>query len=196
MQKKVDSLMDRVTKADQLCVEQDDTLRDHEEKVKSLEAQIQERNDRIERTIQVGNTHYTTVRGNTLLSNQLKFQLEEHQREADKLKDMTDTKKEIEQEKAEVQKLQDQCRTYRKRLEHYSKNGKGSDPFQEEQLNYYKKLVRCTVCDNRMKNCVLRQCFHVFCRECINTNLQTRKRKCPGCAKAFGESDVHNIFLM
>ena len=33
------------------------------------------------------------------------------------------------------------------------------------ELMNYRKLFRCPLCKNRMKNCLLSTCFHSFCKE-------------------------------
>eukprot|EP01113_Clastostelium_recurvatum_P031545 TRINITY_DN3947_c0_g1_i6.p1 TRINITY_DN3947_c0_g1~~TRINITY_DN3947_c0_g1_i6.p1 ORF type:complete len:171 (-),score=39.56 TRINITY_DN3947_c0_g1_i6:25-537(-) len=65
----------------------------------------------------------------------------------------------------------------------------------EEELKESKSMMRCTVCNDRPKDTVIAKCFHTFCNQCIRTNLEIRKRRCPGCAKPFSESDVHAIYL-
>lgn len=56
-------------------------------------------------------------------------------------------------------------------------------------------MLRCPVCNDRMKDTVITRCFHVFCNPCIKKNLALRHRKCPGCAQPFGEKDVQSIYL-
>ena len=51
------------------------------------------------------------------------------------------------------------------------------------------------VCHDRRKEVVITKCFHLFCRPCIAKNLEIRHRKCPGCGVAFGQADVHSVFL-
>lgn len=56
-------------------------------------------------------------------------------------------------------------------------------------------VLNCSVCNTRWKNAIISKCFHMFCRECLDQNLKLRQRKCPACAKGFGEADVHDVFL-
>lgn len=57
------------------------------------------------------------------------------------------------------------------------------------------KLLNCSVCNVRWKDCVITKCYHLFCQACIQSNLKVRSRKCPACGKHFSESDVKPIFL-
>ena len=65
----------------------------------------------------------------------------------------------------------------------------------QEEIDAYKTMMGCNVCKQRDKACVITKCFHMFCRECIDTRIATRQRKCPGCALAFSENDVQNIYF-
>jgi Zinc finger, C3HC4 type (RING finger) len=57
------------------------------------------------------------------------------------------------------------------------------------------KMTRCSVCDSRQKDRILTKCWHMFCQQCIQRNLETRHRKCPGCGAAFGAADVKAVYL-
>lgn len=56
-------------------------------------------------------------------------------------------------------------------------------------------MMKCPVCHVRDKSTVITRCYHVFCADCVQTCIDTRQRKCPGCAKPFGADDVHQLFL-
>ena len=64
-----------------------------------------------------------------------------------------------------------------------------------ETLKGAKKLMQCNVCNFRTKSHVLLKCMHVFCKECVDTRLETRQRKCPQCGGMFGPNDVKQIYL-
>ena len=55
-------------------------------------------------------------------------------------------------------------------------------------------MLRCSVCQDRFKNCVITRCMHLFCLECIETNLANRQRKCPMCGDKFGQDDVKKVY--
>jgi E3 ubiquitin-protein ligase BRE1 len=64
-----------------------------------------------------------------------------------------------------------------------------------ESLRGWKKIAQCGVCEFRIKSHVILRCMHVFCKECIDTRLETRQRKCPQCGGIFGHADVKHIFI-
>ncbi|KAK3287505.1 hypothetical protein CYMTET_4987 [Cymbomonas tetramitiformis] len=64
-----------------------------------------------------------------------------------------------------------------------------------DEVKMYKELLKCQVCHDRRKEVVINKCFHLFCRQCIAKNLECRHRKCPACGLAFGQQDVHNVYL-
>lgn len=68
-------------------------------------------------------------------------------------------------------------------------------PEVEEELQLYKKLLKCNSCHSREKNAVLIKCMHVFCRQCLEERIETRQRKCPNCGESFAASDIRNIYL-
>ncbi|KAJ1680333.1 E3 ubiquitin-protein ligase bre1 [Spiromyces aspiralis] len=59
----------------------------------------------------------------------------------------------------------------------------------------YKTLLKCTSCKLRFKSHVLQRCMHVFCKQCIDSRIETRQRKCPTCGESFGTGDIKQIFL-
>jgi E3 ubiquitin-protein ligase BRE1 len=65
----------------------------------------------------------------------------------------------------------------------------------ERQINTLQRLVYCSLCSQRPKDCVIAKCFHAFCRKCINNNLTNRNRKCPLCQSAYDQKDVKNLYL-
>jgi E3 ubiquitin-protein ligase BRE1 len=50
------------------------------------------------------------------------------------------------------------------------------------------------VCQERQKSVIITKCWHMFCQPCIKRNLESRHRKCPGCAHPFGQADVRPFF--
>ncbi|TBU16199.1 hypothetical protein CWI42_040080 [Ordospora colligata] len=63
------------------------------------------------------------------------------------------------------------------------------------QMERYRGLLRCTLCDSRFKNTAIIKCMHCFCEECINSRIKMRDRKCPSCNEPFNTSDVRKIYL-
>lgn len=65
----------------------------------------------------------------------------------------------------------------------------------KEELRDIKKIAQCGVCHFRLKNHCLIKCMHCFCKECLDTRLETRQRKCPQCGLAFGPNDIKAIYI-
>lgn len=59
----------------------------------------------------------------------------------------------------------------------------------------YKALLRCTVCNSKYKDTAILRCMHVFCGGCVDELVRVRNRKCPTCGEGFTLNDVKKIFL-
>ena len=75
------------------------------------------------------------------------------------------------------------------------KNKGGMSGQAEEELEALRGLLRCNVCHERQKDVIITKCMHMFCKPCIQRNLDARHRKCPGCGAAFGNKDVQQFFF-
>lgn len=64
-----------------------------------------------------------------------------------------------------------------------------------EDLERYKKVLRCPLCDTNVKNSVISKCMHTFCQDCLNDRLKARQRKCPNCQVEFNANDIRKIYL-
>lgn len=58
-----------------------------------------------------------------------------------------------------------------------------------------RKSVFCNICNERERNTVLIRCSHTFCRECVDTRVKVRNRKCPTCNNNFADTDIRPIYL-
>lgn len=93
------------------------------------------------------------------------------------------------------------CDKMRVKLEKYenagangSSGGSLSD-LERFELQDLQKMLKCSVCQDRHKDVIISKCFHMFCKECIDSNLKARNRKCPTCKKMFGQDDVKNVWF-
>ena len=89
---------------------------------------------------------------------------------------------------------EERCAGLKRRCEKLAKHG-GSAAEYKEEIDAYKSMLRCSVCNDRPKGVVITRCYHMFCAECVNVRLENRDRKCPGCAAAFSASDVKAIYF-
>ena len=61
--------------------------------------------------------------------------------------------------------------------------GGGASSGADEQVDYYRRMVKCTLCQENEKNAIISKCGHTFCRDCIDERLANRNRKCPACSQ-------------
>ncbi|KAH7057631.1 hypothetical protein BKA57DRAFT_388062 [Linnemannia elongata] len=64
-----------------------------------------------------------------------------------------------------------------------------------KQAARYLKLLKCPACDVNFKSHVILRCMHVFCKNCMDNQMEYRQRKCPTCRENFGAKDVKEIYL-
>lgn len=97
------------------------------------------------------------------------------------------------------------CEEFKKKEQQYLKlqsehstDGPGTISFTELErleLKDLQKIVNCSVCQDRQKSVIISKCYHMFCKECIDSNLKARNRKCPSCKKMFGQDDVKSVWF-
>ena len=63
------------------------------------------------------------------------------------------------------------------------------------QVNQLKSRIACPVCNTRDKKVIINRCRHMFCRHCVETNLENRNRKCPSCGIRFDKKDVEDVWF-
>lgn len=54
-------------------------------------------------------------------------------------------------------------------------------------------MLKCSTCNLRFKGVGLNRCKHLFCKECVESRLNVRARKCPTCQAPFGKDDVFQV---
>lgn len=77
--------------------------------------------------------------------------------------------------------------------------GKFNSEFTTEQLtiqvNQLKNRLACPVCNTRDKKVIITRCRHMFCRHCVELNIENRNRKCPSCGIRFDRKDVEDVWF-
>ena len=63
------------------------------------------------------------------------------------------------------------------------------------QVNHLKSRLACPVCNTRDKKVIITRCRHMFCRNCVELNLENRNRKCPSCVIKFDKRDVEDVWF-
>ena len=97
-----------------------------------------------------------------------------------------------------VYSLQEDAKNLNRKLERMRKLEMASnkDEVLLEEIREYKEILRCPACKNKQRDAILSKCFHVFCYDCLKSRYDSRQRKCPKCNTAFGQSDMHKIWLV
>jgi hypothetical protein len=62
------------------------------------------------------------------------------------------------------------------------------------ELEELRKKLRCSVCQDAVKDMMISKCCHMFCKDCLEKNLKARNRKCPTCKKMFGQDDLKSVW--
>lgn len=106
----------------------------------------------------------------------------------------------------------DQCESFRKKEADYEKRiaalrassgssssggdgGNGLADLERFELQDLRKQLKCSVCQDRHKDVIISKCFHMFCKDCVDSNLKSRNRKCPTCKKMYGQDDVKSVWF-
>ncbi|KAF9131714.1 E3 ubiquitin-protein ligase bre1 [Mortierella sp. 14UC] len=112
------------------------------------------------------------------------------------LKEKTDA---FESEAQARKKLMEEAESMRKRLEEQHKKSESSSSGESseaaKQAARYLQLLKCPACDVNFKSHVILRCMHVFCKSCMDKQMEYRQRKCPTCRENFGAKDVKEIYL-
>ncbi|CAA0841607.1 E3 ubiquitin-protein ligase BRE1-like 2 [Striga hermonthica] len=115
-------------------------------------------------------------------------ELEQIQRKVD------DIQKELENERSERKRLDEELMELNRTVEEFtSATGEAAMQKLQEEIKDCKAILKCGVCFDRPKEVVIVKCFHLFCNQCIQRNLEIRHRKCPACGSAFGQNDVRFV---
>ncbi|KAG0276821.1 E3 ubiquitin-protein ligase bre1 [Linnemannia exigua] len=113
------------------------------------------------------------------------------------LKEKTDA---YESEAQVRKKLMEESESMKKKLEEQNKKSESSSSGGEtsevaKQAARYLQLLKCPACDVNFKSHVILRCMHVFCKSCMDKQMEYRQRKCPTCRENFGAKDVKEIYL-
>ena len=72
--------------------------------------------------------------------------------------------------------------------------GGGAQSDAELELSLLKRRMKCSVCSVNDKSVVIGKCWHLFCYDCVDANINSRHRKCPACGVKFDRPDVHTVY--
>ncbi|KAK9122644.1 hypothetical protein Sjap_012246 [Stephania japonica] len=115
-------------------------------------------------------------------------ELEQNQRK------MSELQQDLEIERAEKARLKEELDEVNSTIDQLnSETGEAAIQRLQDEIKDCKAILKCGVCFDRPKEVVITKCFHLFCSQCIQRNLEIRHRKCPGCGTAFGHHDVRLV---
>ncbi|KAI1309511.1 E3 ubiquitin-protein ligase bre1 [Mortierella claussenii] len=105
----------------------------------------------------------------------------------------------LENEAHARRRLLEETESLKRKLEEQARedlnSGGGEHSEAAKQAARYLKLLKCPACDLNFKSHVILRCMHVFCKPCMDNQLEFRQRKCPTCRENFGAKDVKEIYL-
>ncbi|KAF9283306.1 E3 ubiquitin-protein ligase bre1 [Mortierella alpina] len=103
----------------------------------------------------------------------------------------------FESEASARKRLIEEADSMKRKLEEQAKraDGPSGDSEAAKQAARYLKLLKCPACDVNFKSHVILRCMHVFCKSCMDKQMEYRQRKCPTCRENFGAKDVKEIYL-
>ncbi|KAF9963091.1 E3 ubiquitin-protein ligase bre1 [Mortierella alpina] len=127
---------------------------------------------------------------------------DKHARQEERLTELQNLLKErteaYENEAHSRRRLLEETEAMKRRIEENAKLESASSGEHSEaakQAARYLKLLKCPACDLNFKSHVILRCMHVFCKSCMDNQMEFRQRKCPTCRESFGAKDVKEIYL-
>ncbi|CAF4684675.1 unnamed protein product [Rotaria sp. Silwood1] len=129
----------------------------------------------------------------------LKLHLDRYHAQLKEVQELVAEKSEaLEQQNFKNRRLQEELKNLNRKLERMRKleMATNKDEVLLEEIREYKEILRCPACKNKQRDAILSKCFHVFCYDCLKSRYDSRQRKCPKCNTAFGQSDMHKIWLV
>ncbi|RHY33882.1 hypothetical protein DYB32_003279 [Aphanomyces invadans] len=98
-------------------------------------------------------------------------------------------------EQCQVYKRAEDERNEKLRVARAAAGGAGEvSELERYELLEARKKLNCSVCQDAPKEVMISKCCHMFCKECMESNLKARNRKCPTCKKMFGQDDVKGVY--
>jgi E3 ubiquitin-protein ligase BRE1 len=71
--------------------------------------------------------------------------------------------------------------------------GDSDASYQAHMARNLKKKLTCSTCNEREKEVIL-PCMHMFCHQCVQDLIKTRKRACPIDRTKFSDNGVQKIY--
>ncbi|EMD37345.1 hypothetical protein CERSUDRAFT_105371 [Gelatoporia subvermispora B] len=65
----------------------------------------------------------------------------------------------------------------------------------QQEIDKCMSILKCSTCRINMRNTVITKCMHSFCKQCVESRISTRQRKCPACNLPFSQGEVQTLFF-
>ncbi|KAF8740809.1 hypothetical protein AX14_007181 [Amanita brunnescens Koide BX004] len=133
--------------------------------------------------------------------NEAKLQAEQEKKEKEVMRTSINERESIlSTHSAKLRGMEDGLAKARKEVEQQAQEWKkiaanNSQGKGDGEVQYLKKLLRCSTCMTQFRNTVITKCMHTFCKQCVEARIATRQRKCPACNIVFAQSDVQPIWF-
>ncbi|BAT84706.1 hypothetical protein LR48_Vigan03g168600 [Vigna angularis] len=104
---------------------------------------------------------------------------------------------ELEKERFAKKRTEEDLEVARRKFSRLKEQNEGSSITEklQQELEEYREIIKCSICQDRAKEVVITKCYHLFCFSCIQKVAGSRHRKCPQCATSFGVNDVKSVYL-
>ncbi|KAI6045964.1 hypothetical protein EDC04DRAFT_1857115 [Pisolithus marmoratus] len=150
-------------------------IEESDKKIKALEAEVQ----KLQYVSETDKKRFTEARNHASESTQLQRKLESQLRAAEE--EVTRVKRETEKK---IKKLSAAAAPVGVREEALS-----------QEIEGLWKLMKCSTCKQGLREVVLTKCMHTFCKNCVDTRVSTRQRRCPHCNLGFAQSDAQTVYF-
>ncbi|RDX94706.1 E3 ubiquitin-protein ligase BRE1-like 1, partial [Mucuna pruriens] len=99
---------------------------------------------------------------------------------------------ELEKERFAKKRVEEDLEVARRKFSRLKEQNEGTSVTEklQQELEEYREIIKCSICQDRAKEVVITKCYHLFCYSCIQKVAGSRHRKCPQCATSFGANDV------
>ncbi|KAG0440817.1 E3 ubiquitin-protein ligase BRE1 [Dictyocoela muelleri] len=182
---------------DDLCKKEREILREKEIKFKIRENELKKKISEIDEKYHERVYAATFHKRNFM---RIKAEHEIYQNEIEKIKNeknllknkINDDNKKNEKLKLEIQSIKDDLTFYKDLSEKLMNN---ENIFDLNDINKYRRLLICSICDINYKDTALSKCMHLFCKDCVENRIKMRNRKCPICAETFNFNDIKRVYL-
>eukprot|EP01116_Phalansterium_solitarium_P010985 TRINITY_DN26596_c0_g1_i1.p1 TRINITY_DN26596_c0_g1~~TRINITY_DN26596_c0_g1_i1.p1 ORF type:complete len:884 (-),score=328.98 TRINITY_DN26596_c0_g1_i1:270-2921(-) len=201
LKKEKDAVVERMKTFEDKYARLDDVLQKMDAKLKMTTEQARKYGDDLRLSSAMTEGYKRQSRDAQAFGNDCKLQMERLEKELDDMRRRCEDKvRSYEAELGRNDRLEEQMSVLKRKLEKQQtklepSSSEKPDVLLQEEVKVLRRQTTCFVCNDRPKDSVIARCFHMFCRQCLQRNLEIRHRKCPACSEPFGHNDVHTVYF-